>query len=121
MEVNDTIKEDKIPVPEQPENELIWLRGCCNDKEVIIMLDSGSTVNVVYPGTSKRVTKSQLSQVTRSDGSKTEPSESKRGHVTLWFEGHKFPDVDVMEWSINKEYDVILGEPWFARFEPIIN
>ena len=47
------------------------------------MLDSGSTVNVVYPGTSKRVTKSQLSQVTRSDGSKTEPSESKRGHVTL--------------------------------------
>lgn len=83
--------------------------------------DSGSTVNVVRPELSDRVTQAQLSQVTRFDGSKTEPLESKRGQMTLSIEGHTFPDVDAMEWQINKAHDVILEKPWFARFQPTIN
>lgn len=104
-----------------PANELVRINGNCDHKPVVIMLDSGATCNVVRPGLTDKVTKTGMTQVTRFDGSSTQTKEVKKGDVDIEFAGFLFKKVPVMEWTMSSAHDVILGKPWFSKYQPMIN
>ncbi|KAE9021831.1 hypothetical protein PR003_g15391 [Phytophthora rubi] len=62
-----------------------------------------------------------ISQVTLFDGSTTTKRAVHKGKVTIEMDSYRFRDLEVLEWSMSPEHDVILGKPWFTKYQPIID
>ncbi|GMF41074.1 unnamed protein product [Phytophthora fragariaefolia] len=119
VEINDlnaaTIQS--LPAP----NELIRKSGLCEGKRVTIMLDTGATCNVIRPGLGDTIPDTLISQVTLIDGSTTKKRTVHKGKVTVEMDGYRFRDLEVLVWFMSPEHDVILGKPWFTKYQPIID
>ncbi|OWZ04564.1 Retroelement pol Polyprotein [Phytophthora megakarya] len=107
--------------PVHRENELIRKQGTCEGQPVVIMFDSGATCNVVRPGLVDNMSASGVSQVTRFDGTSTRARSVKKGIANIGFGRYRFHKLQVMEWPLGSAHDVILGKPWFTKFQPIID
>ncbi|ETK86733.1 hypothetical protein L915_08691 [Phytophthora nicotianae] len=107
--------------PMHRENEIIRKQGTCDGKPVVIMFDSGATGNVVRPGLVANTTASGVSQLTRLDGTSTKRRSVKKGQATIEFGRYRFRKLQVMEWTLGSAHDVILGKPWFTKFQRCID
>lgn len=117
VEINhlNTATIQTLPAP----NELIRKPGLCEGKRATIMLDTGATCNVIRPGLVDSIHETLVSQVALFDGSTTDKRAVHKGKVTI--EMDRFKDVDVLEWTMSPENDVILGKPWSTKYQPIID
>ncbi|KAJ8542682.1 hypothetical protein ON010_g12129 [Phytophthora cinnamomi] len=102
-------------------NELIRKQGTCDGKPVTIMFDSGSTCNVIPPGLVENTKTSGVSQVTRFDGTSTKARSVKKGVATIQFGRYRFKKLKFMEWPLGTAQGVVLGKPWFTKFQPSID
>lgn len=62
-----------------------------------------------------------VSQVTRFDGTSTKARSVKKGVATIQFGRFRFKKLKFMEWPLGSAQDVILGKPWFTKFQPTID
>ncbi|CEG38259.1 retrotransposon protein [Plasmopara halstedii] len=103
------------------ENELIRKQRTCEGKPVVIMFDSGAKCNVVRLGQVNNMSTSGVSQVTRFDETSTRARSVKKCIATIGFGRYRFRKLQVMEWPLESAHDVILGKPWFTKFQPNID
>ncbi|OWZ20975.1 Retroelement pol Polyprotein [Phytophthora megakarya] len=83
-------------------HQLLAKKGKLNGTPVKILLDSDADHNVVRKGLVTQVVRRKKAIAERFDGSVTDAQ---------W----------VNEWDLPATHDVILGKPWFSRFNPNIN
>lgn len=102
------------------EHELVRVPAKCNGNDVVVMFDSGATDNIVKPGTLDHLSTLTSVKVKRFDGTTTAKQETKRGEVALEIGGRSFT-VNVIEWTMSEAQDMILGKPFYHRFNPQIN
>jgi hypothetical protein len=75
------ISTTEIKLPPRPATELIRFAGYYDGSPVVIMMDSGSTMNVVRPGLTDQVKEAGKTQVTRFDGTAMKNRPVKKGKV----------------------------------------
>ncbi|KAF1321051.1 Retroelement pol polyprotein, partial [Globisporangium splendens] len=112
---------DQLQLDNYSGRDLVVKQGTCEGENANIMLDSGATCNVVKPGFLKQVTNKATIQVTRFDGTNTVKKKVNKGFVNVAFGERTFRNVPVIEWPMNNTHDVILGKPWFTKYQPLIN
>ncbi|KAF1316449.1 Retroelement pol polyprotein, partial [Globisporangium splendens] len=112
---------DQLQLDNYSGRDLVVKQGTCEGDNANIMLDSGATCNVVKPGFLKQITNKATIQVTRFDGTNTVKKKVNKGFVNVAFGERTFCNVPVIEWPMNNTHDVILGKPWFTKYQPLIN
>ncbi|KAF1313207.1 Retroelement pol polyprotein, partial [Globisporangium splendens] len=112
---------DQLQLDNYSDRDLVVKQGTCEGDNATIMLDSGATCNVVKPDFLKQVTNKATIQVTRFDGTNTVKKKVNKGFVNVAFGERTFRNVPVIEWPMNNTHDVILGKPWFTKYQPLIN
>ncbi|ETW04843.1 hypothetical protein H310_03966 [Aphanomyces invadans] len=56
------------------------------------------------------------------DGHSSGPQQVKEVQGSIKFNGWKFPNMPFTEWDLGeKNFDAILGQPWFVRYNPLID
>ncbi|KAF0715000.1 hypothetical protein As57867_003600, partial [Aphanomyces stellatus] len=106
MEINAAQHTDKA---DAPENKLMIVQGAIDGKSVRIWIDCGVSNLLCRPGLAKKVIRSKEIQAEGFDG--------HCSGIKKW----TFSDLFFTEWDLGKDFDIILGKPWFFRFNHIIN
>ncbi|ETV73096.1 hypothetical protein H257_11920 [Aphanomyces astaci] len=108
-------------VPAQ-ENKLMIVHGALDSTSVRILIDSGASNLLCRPGLVKTVIRSKEVQAEGFDGHCSGIKKVKEVSGTLCFGQWTFPDLILTEWDLGKkDFDVILGKPWFFRCNPVID
>ncbi|RHY99228.1 hypothetical protein DYB35_013618, partial [Aphanomyces astaci] len=108
-------------VPAQ-ENKLMIVHGALDSTSVRILIDSGASNLLCRPGLAKTVIRSKEVQAEGFDGHCSGIKKVKEVSGTLCFGQWTFPDLILTEWDLGKkDFDVILGKPWFFRCNPVID
>ncbi|KAF0775983.1 hypothetical protein AaE_000317 [Aphanomyces astaci] len=108
-------------VPAQ-ENKLMIVPGALDSTSVRILIDSGASNLLCRPGLAKTVIRSKEVQAEGFDGHCSGIKKVKEVSGTLCFGQWMFPDLILTEWDLwKKDFDVILGQPWFFRCNPVID
>ncbi|KAF0706182.1 hypothetical protein As57867_006777, partial [Aphanomyces stellatus] len=103
-----------------PENKLMIVQGAIDGKSVRILIDCGASNLLCRPGLAKKVIRSKEVQAEGFDGHCSGIKKVKEAAGTLCFGQWTFSDLIFTEWDLGKkDFDIILGKPWFFRFNPI--
>ncbi|KAF0696509.1 Aste57867_12747 [Aphanomyces stellatus] len=105
-----------------PENKLMIVQGAIDGKSVRILIDCGASNLLCRPGLAKKVIRSKEVQAEGFDRHFSGIKKVNEAAGTLCFGQWTFSDLIFTEWDLGKkDFDIILGKPWFFRFNPIIN
>ncbi|KAF0749073.1 hypothetical protein AaE_007148, partial [Aphanomyces astaci] len=117
--INTVQQASQVPTRE---NKLMIVHGALNSASVRILIDSGASNLLCRPGLAKTVIHSKEVQAEGFDGHCSGIKKVKEVSGTLCFGQWTFPDLILPEWDLGKkDFDVILGKPWFFRCNPVID
>ncbi|GMF51180.1 unnamed protein product [Phytophthora fragariaefolia] len=102
-------------------HQLLIKTGTVNGKSVKVLLDSGADHNVIRKGLATQVLRRKKAVVERIDGPVTSPQWINEVKADMTLEGFVLNDMLFWEWDLPATHDIILGKPWFSRFNPLID
>ncbi|OWZ04602.1 Retroelement pol Polyprotein [Phytophthora megakarya] len=103
-------------------HQLLVKEGTVNGTPVKILLDSGADHNVLRKGLATQVVRRKKAIAERFDGSVTDAQWVNEVQADMMFDGgYRLEGMLFSEWDLPATHDVILGKPWFSRFNPNIN
>ncbi|RLO12844.1 hypothetical protein DYB28_014390, partial [Aphanomyces astaci] len=118
LNINTAQQASQVPTHE---NKLMIVHGALDSASVRILIDSGASNLLCRPGLAKTVIRSKEVQAEGFDGHCSGIKKVKEVSGTLCFGQWTFPDLILTEWDLGKkDFDVILGKPWFFRYNPAI-
>ncbi|ETV66444.1 hypothetical protein H257_17112 [Aphanomyces astaci] len=96
--------------------------GIINGKVVNILIDSGATNSLCRVGLGKNVIRSKAVRISGYDGLMSPLTETRELKETVQIGTFTFHDTQLTEWDLkDKAFDVILGQPWFKKHNPVID
>lgn len=108
-------------VPEKEDTELIRKQAEINGMDVNVLVDSGSSVNLIRPRIATKVLGTRHVQLETFDGN-SHKEEVQKVQADVLMDGYLFKDQVFTEWkNMGDKHDVILGKPWHYEFEPSVN
>ncbi|KAF0747206.1 hypothetical protein AaE_007818 [Aphanomyces astaci] len=103
LNINTAQQASQVPTHE---NKLMIVHGALDSASVRILIDSGASNLLCRPGLAKTVIRSKEVQA--------------EGFDVLWHQESE-GNLILTEWDLGKkDFDVILGKPWFFRYNPAI-
>ncbi|KAH9095233.1 hypothetical protein LEN26_017879, partial [Aphanomyces euteiches] len=118
-------EEEIEPHSEKPlvvDTSLMIKSGVMNGKVVKILIDSGATNSLCRTGLGKHVIRSKSVRISGYDGTLSPTTMTREVKVTICFDFFTFKDTVMLEWDLkDKQFDVILGQPWFRQHNPVID
>ncbi|RHZ34647.1 hypothetical protein DYB37_011628, partial [Aphanomyces astaci] len=108
--------------PESGRAPLMIKSGVINGKVVKILIDSGATNSLCRVGLGKHVIRSKAVRISGYDGLMSPLTETRELKETVQIDTFTFHDTQLTEWDLkDKAFDVILGQPWFKKHNPVID
>ncbi|KAH9125851.1 hypothetical protein AeMF1_003605 [Aphanomyces euteiches] len=96
--------------------------GVMNGKVVKVLIDSGATNSLCRLGLGKNVMRLKNVRIAGYDGVLSQETQTIEVKETIHVDFFTFKDTVMTEWDLkDKAFDVILGQPWFRKFNPVIN
>ncbi|KAF0776236.1 hypothetical protein AaE_000064 [Aphanomyces astaci] len=96
--------------------------GVISGKIVKILIDSGATNSLCRVGLGKHVIRSKAVHISGYDGLMSPLTETRELKETVQIGSFTFHDTQLTEWDLkDKAFDVILGQPWFKKHNPVID
>ncbi|KAF0704041.1 hypothetical protein AaE_015139 [Aphanomyces astaci] len=96
--------------------------GVMNGKVVKILIDSGATNSLCRVGLGKHVILSKAVRISGYDGLMSPLTETRELKETVQIGTFMFHDTQLTEWDLkDKAFDIILGQPWFNKHNPVID
>ncbi|KAL7680620.1 putative aspartic peptidase domain superfamily [Plasmopara halstedii] len=86
-----------------------------------LIIDSGSTSNLICPKLSVKIEKTISATAKRFDGTETESKIVQLVQPTLEMDGQIFDSELMLEWELLGTHVVLLGNPWLASYNPAID
>ncbi|KAH9103704.1 hypothetical protein AeMF1_020028 [Aphanomyces euteiches] len=118
-------EEEIEPQSEKPlvvDTSLMIKSGVMNGKVVKILIDSGATNSLCRTGLGKHVVRSKSVRISGYDGTLSPTTMTREVKETICFDFFTFKDTVMLEWDLkDKQFDVILGQPWFRQHNPVID
>ena len=113
----DTFTNNTVKTP------LMIKTGIVYGQQVRILIDSGADHNVIKSSIAppqRKYNPKVLTTVRRFDGSIIK-QKCRILTETISFDSFVFDNVEFTEWPLNQTFDIILGQPWLRRFNPVID
>ncbi|KAF0713732.1 Aste57867_4235 [Aphanomyces stellatus] len=96
--------------------------GVMNGKPVKVLIDSGATNSLCRLGNGKHVVRTKPVRLAGYDGAMSEPTRTREVKKNVAIDVFFFKDTPMIEWDLKeKDFDVILGQPWFQQHNPVID
>jgi len=96
--------------------------GVMNGKPVKVLIDSGATNSLCRFGLGKHVVRTKTVRLAGYDGAMSEPTRTREVKENIAIDVFFFKDTPMIEWDLKeKDFDVILGQPWFQQHNPVID
>ncbi|RHY18557.1 hypothetical protein DYB32_010363 [Aphanomyces invadans] len=96
--------------------------GVMNGNVVNVMIDSGATTSLFCVGMGSCVVHEKTVRIVGYDNVVSDPTRTRDVTGTLTMDNMLFDNVMMIEWDLkDKEFDVILGQPRFRKYNPVID
>ncbi|RHY20827.1 hypothetical protein DYB32_009949 [Aphanomyces invadans] len=96
--------------------------GVMNGNDVNVMINSGETTSLYRVGMGSCVAREKTVRIAGYDNVVSNPTQTHEVTETLTMDSMRFVNVTMIEWDLkDKEFDIILGQPWFRQYNPVIN
>ncbi|KAH9132175.1 hypothetical protein AeRB84_021345 [Aphanomyces euteiches] len=104
-------------------NQALMIKsGVMNGKVVKVLIDSGATNSLCRLGLGKNVMRLKNVRIAGYDGVLSQETQTIEVKETIHVDFFTFKDTVMTEWDLkDKAFDVILDQPWFRKFNPVIN
>ncbi|GMF24400.1 unnamed protein product [Phytophthora fragariaefolia] len=102
-------------------HQLLVKSRTVNGRCVKVLLDSGAGHNVIRKGLATPVVRRKKAVEERFDGSVTSPQWLNKVQADMTLEGFVLNDTFFSEWDSPVTHDIVLGKPWFSRFNTVID
>ncbi|KAF1326163.1 Retroelement pol polyprotein, partial [Globisporangium splendens] len=88
--------------------------------DVRILIDSGASTNLIQRGLVKKVLNTAVIEAQGFDGRRTK-KQVNEVEASCQVQDKKFEAMQFTEWDLPNSHDVIFGQPWFVKHNPIID
>ncbi|KAF1319757.1 Retroelement pol polyprotein, partial [Globisporangium splendens] len=100
-------------------SNLFVVNGRVDDNNVRILIDSGASTNLIQRGLVKKVLNTAVIEAQGFDGRRTK-KQVNEVEASCQVQDKKFEAMQFTEWDLPNSHDVIFGQPWFAKHNPLI-
>ncbi|GMF39303.1 unnamed protein product [Phytophthora fragariaefolia] len=100
-------------VKSERKSNLFIKKSRINGRDVRILLDTGTSTNMITPGVASNVLLARRIQAQRFDGTLTPATDVKPVVAPESMDGYFFPAMEFVEWKLLDSHDVIFRKPWF--------
>ncbi|KAF1328523.1 Retroelement pol polyprotein, partial [Globisporangium splendens] len=101
-------------------SNLFVVNGRVDGNDVRILIDSGASANLIQRGLVKKVLNTAVIEAQGFDGRRTK-KQVNEVEASCQVQDKKFEAMKFMEWDLPNSHDVIFGQPWFVKHNPIID
>ncbi|KAF0688193.1 Aste57867_20176 [Aphanomyces stellatus] len=96
--------------------------GVMNGKPVKVLIDSEATNSLCRLSLGKHVVRTKTVRLAGYDGAMWEPTRTREVKENVAIDVFFFKDTPMIEWDWKeKDFNVILGQPWFQQHNPVID
>ncbi|KAF1333192.1 polyprotein, partial [Globisporangium splendens] len=99
---------------------LFVVDGRVDGNDVRILIDSGASTNLIQRGLVKKVLNTAVIEAQGFDGRRTK-KQVNEVEASCQVQDKKFEAMQFTEWDLPNSHDVIFGQPWFVKHNPIID
>ncbi|KAF1330411.1 polyprotein, partial [Globisporangium splendens] len=101
-------------------SNLFVVNGRVDGNDVRILIDSGASTNLIQRGLVKKVLNTAVIEAQGFDGRRTK-KQVNEVEASCQVQDKKFEAMQFTEWDLPNSHDVIFGQPWFVKHNPIID
>ncbi|KAF1326506.1 Retroelement pol polyprotein, partial [Globisporangium splendens] len=101
-------------------SNLFVVDGRVDGNDVRILIDSGASTNLIQRGLVKKVLNTAVIEAQGFDGRRTK-KQVNEVEASCQVQDKKFEAMQFTEWDLPNSHDVIFGQPWFVKHNPIID
>ncbi|KAG1702263.1 hypothetical protein DVH05_010053 [Phytophthora capsici] len=103
------------------QHDLIRKKVVVDGRKLIALVDCGANHNFIRPGIVKGPGHEHVASVESFDGHARPDLRLREVSAPMVMDGNVYSGIKFTEYELPGAHDIILGKPWFTRYNPRIN